>query len=299
MRHIQGLEQLFAAHGPVTDSSDPLVKILVKATRFIMITVSLYNRQPSLMSRPEWRAVNINTDQSVDDSALSYLLDALAQLPTLYQDLDALVSVSQTQATGDMNGAIISFSASDIQPLLTNSLLLLADIRAQRTRWMDSHPKSEFPSLPTTHNYPIRPCPCPIVKHFLSLDVANAFSLYNSLVILINKFIIALYQLLPVEDRDSLAEKLASEQVCVAAMEILKGLDYHLTPDVPAPGSVIPGAGSLNLYLLFPIRVSFQVLSQSKSSSTLAQKLWLEDIFDLIKGKARPWVSNKNIFRLG
>lgn len=299
MRHIQGLEQLFAAHGPVTDSSDSLVKILVKATRFIMITVSLYNRQPSLMSRPEWTAVNTNTDQSVDDSALPYLLDALAQLPTLYQDLDALVSVFRTQATGDMDGAIISYSASDIQPLLTSSLLLLADIQAQRTRWMDSHPNSEFPSLPTTHNYPIRACPCSIVKHFLSLDVANAFSLYNSLVILINKFIIALYQLLPIEDRDSLAEKLASEQVCFAAMEILKGLDYHLTPEVPAPGSVIPGAGSLNLYLLFPMRVSFQVLSQSKSSSTLAQKLWLEDIFDLIKGKARPWVSNRNIFRLG
>ncbi|KAF4634690.1 hypothetical protein G7Y89_g3410 [Cudoniella acicularis] len=295
--HINGLEQLFAAHGPITDASDPLVKVLVEATRLIMITVTLYTRRPSLMSRPEWKAAN--TNQSVYDSALPYILDALAQLPTLYSERDALVSDSQTQAPGDTDGTSSPYPILGVQSLLGSSLGLLNDIRAQRTQWMDSHPNSEFPSLPSTRIYSIQPYPCRIITHFSSLHVANAFTLYNCLLILINQFIISVCRLIPTKHRDILAEELASEQVSVAAVEILKSIDYHLPFTLPASESILHGSGPRNFYLLFPMRVAFQVLSQSESLNALSQKLWLKDIFDVIKGRAGPWASNEQIFRLG
>lgn len=263
----------------------------------MMVTVSLHTRRPSLMSRPEWRAAK--TDLSVHDSALPCLLDALAQLPVLYSERDALVSVSKKQALEDPDRTSISYSAADVQSLLVSSLGLLDDIHAQRTRWMDLHPNSEFPSLPSADDYSTWPCPFPIVTHFSSLHLANAFAFYNCILILLHQFILSLYDLLPAEDRDALAGELATEQVSVAADEILRSIDYHLPFTIPGSGCRGHGAGSPNFYLVFPMRVAFKVISQFNTPDALSKKLWLKEIFDIIMGRAGPWASNKHIFGLG
>ena len=294
LRHIQGLELLFAAHGPVRESTDPLIKLLVESTRLTMIVASLYNRQPSLMARQEWKAAN--ADQSIHNSAFSYLLDALAQLPTLYREQDALVHGSQTESTTDIDGTSHSYLPTGATSLLGRALALLSDIRAQRAQWIDSHPNTEFHRLPHTPVSSVSACPFPVVTHFSSLHVANAFTLYNCFLILINQFIGSVYHLLT-KDHDDLTRKLASDQVYDAALDILKSIDYHLPFTLPTPNPSVHGSGPRNFYLIFPMRVAFQALSLSEVPDSDLHKLWLKDVFDVIKGRAGPWAS-EHIFRL-
>jgi hypothetical protein len=189
---------------------------LLEATRLTMILVALYTRRPSLMALPEFSAA---TNLMLNDnshppsgSALAYLLDALAQIPTLYREQDATISGPPTQKPGiSTSTEEILDSQSQIRSLINRSLNLLDSVRSQRMHWEISHLESEFSRLPCTHIPSTQPYPCLIGTHFSSLNAANASTLYNALVILLNQFVISMCHLLAIGGLDVLANELALE----------------------------------------------------------------------------------------
>jgi hypothetical protein len=288
-------------HGPISETSDPLHKVLLAVTRPIMIVAALYARRPSLMARPEWSAATSYTphdDQnSLSNSALPYFLDTLAQIPALYSERDTIASQLGTEAApGPTNDASSLSSPSPARLLLNRSLRLLADIRSRRMQWKASHPESEFRTTPQTYIPLTRPCPCMVVTHFSSLHVANAFTFSNALVILLNKFVISMHELLPANDRGIFAAGPASEQILVAATDILESIDYHLQYTAPTTSNTLNGSGPRNFYLLFPMRIAYQALSQYELPQVVPMRLWLREVFHIIKGRAGPWASNDKIF---
>jgi hypothetical protein len=266
-----------------------------------MIVAALYHRRPSLMAQPEWSAALSYTPdsdhRSPSISVLPYLLDTLAQIPALYSERDTIVSHLHTEVAREPASRVGKFCSSALaRSLIERSLGLLAGISCRRWQWKASHPGSEFPSLPQTQIPSTQPCPCKVFTHFSSLQVANAFTLYNTLVILINRFIISMFQLLSIDDLDVDAESLASEQVLAGAKEILQSIDYHLPHTQPTGTVTLDGSGPRNFYIIFPLRVAYQALSQSETQQALNQRLWLKDVFSIIKARAGPWATNQKIF---
>lgn len=295
MNHITGLEQLFAIHGPAFEKNDPLYSALLELTRLVMIVAALKARRPSLMAQPKWSAVGGLTfsDHLSPDSAISYLLDALAQIPTLYHERDIIVSARKELSALATSSEESPYS-SRVRILLNRSLHILHDVRSKRTQWKYSHPNDDFPTLSHTNIPSSQPRPCTVVTHFSSLSAANASTLYSTVVILINQLLISMCQFLSLTEFDVLS---ASGQISIAVIEILASIDYYLTSSNHTAMSAI-GASSSNFYL-FPVRVAYQALSQSASPEDVSRKVWLEDASVIIEGRMGPWASNKKLFHVG
>ncbi|KAJ4163284.1 hypothetical protein LMH87_005024 [Akanthomyces muscarius] len=296
LQHIQGLEKLLAIHGPVSETSDPLVKIVTEAMRLPLVTASLHSRRPSLMAHPHWKALGGDGTAITPESPIPYLLDALAQLPSLYQERDALTS-AQTSVEAD--GMLSPYPASRVRLLLRKSFCLLSDIKANRAQWDARHPAEAFSSLPSSASGdPAQPCPFQTVTNFSNLRAANAFSFYHCILILVSQFILSVQHLLPQVDRDAFVEKQTSEAVFRSALDILKSVDYHLPFTLAASRSMASDCGPRNFYLLFPLRVAFRALSEADVHIALPYMLWLRGIFAGIRERAMPWASNENLFKL-
>jgi hypothetical protein len=82
-------------------------------------------------------------------------------------------------------------------------------------------------------------------------------------------------------------------------MGILKSMDYHIPFAQSEATSTAEDSGPRNFDLLFTLRVAHKALSGSRSLQAMYQKLWLEDVFDMINDRAGPWASNHQIFRIG
>lgn len=84
--------------------NDPVSNALLEVTRPMMIVAALYARRPSLMAKSEWRASNNKTNghytvsSSTHNTTLPKLWDILAQIPSLYHELDHLPSPETTQS---------------------------------------------------------------------------------------------------------------------------------------------------------------------------------------------------------
>ena len=259
-----------------------------------MIIAALKSRRPSLMAQPEWSAVDdLTLDKHPSSTSLIlYLLDALAQIPSLYHKLDAIVRdnkeacVSETSCEG-------STHPSRIRTLLNRSLRLLDDVRYTRTQWNCSHPVGGLPTLPFTNVSSLQPYPCAVVTHFSSLSAANAYTMCATIVILISQFVLTIYQLSP---PTKLEVSLAIDHISVAVMEILSSIDYYLTFANKTAITTV-GACPSSFYLL-PIRVTHQVLSLSKSPEDISRKIWLEDALLMIEGKRGAWTSNSKLLHV-
>lgn len=156
-------------------------------------------------------------------------------------------------------------------------------------RWKASHPQSEFPSLPqkivpSKYQYPYT-----VISHFSSIQVANAFILYQAVVILFNQFISSLCPL---------HKEAASEQIATPTTDISKSIDFHLSYAEASSSSAFGTSGLRNIYLLLPLRVAYRVLSQSNNAQDVPKRLWLEDVLHFISSGAGPWMSNKHIIDL-
>jgi hypothetical protein len=292
---MNGLEQIFSSQGPISVKSNPTCGALLDVTRPMMIVAALHTRRPSLMSRPEWSAVtmhNCNDDQqSQPDPGLGYLMDALAQLSVLYHARDKIVEGQSTTCSIGCNN-----HAEPVRALLDRSLNVRDDICTQRGQWRAAHQNSGFLTISDNHFPSSHPCPYPVVTHFCSLEVANASTFYNAVLIMINQFIISVHALFPTQDDRVIAVTSASEQISVAVMDILMCIDYHLPFTDRSVASASGTSGPRNIYLLLPLRIAHKVLSQSESLQDICQRLWLEDVMAFIRSRAMPWMSNDQIF---
>lgn len=298
-------------HGATSNKIDPLAIALLEVTRPMMIVAALYARRPSLMAHPDWSAAAIcmlnDHHPTSHRLALSHLLDALAQIPALYHEQDALLSRRSTnslsQSSSDIKGRAGSTS---IQTLLSRSLSLRDDIYVQFTYWTASNPYFEFPSVPGIITTSITPYPCKERICFPSLQAADVFTFYNAIVILINQLVISSLLLLPSSDVHVLTRAAALERTSAAITQIIKSIDFQLTSSVLSDTSnkslqtpVADAPEPRHFYQLFPIRAAHRVLSQSQSLQDVAKRLWLEGALCMITDSAGTWMSNDNIFGAG
>lgn len=209
--------------------SDTVYIALLEANRLIIIVAALHARRPSLMARPEWRAVKSHShihDNSAH-SELAYLLDTLAQLTTLYLERDKFVAVNSMQL------AIETIPFPDtpaIRSLLDRSLNLLSDIQYRRSLWLESHPSSEFSTLPRSDTCSSSCYPFPEVLHFSSIGAANLSIIHSTAVILTHQFAASVHQLLPANAYNTQLEgTLAPTCIASAVTQILRSIDYYLT----------------------------------------------------------------------
>ncbi|KAH8199526.1 hypothetical protein TruAng_006277 [Truncatella angustata] len=291
LRHVDGLEQLFSMHGATSRKSNPLAVALLEVTRPMMIVAALYARRPSLMAQPDWsaRAICVPNDHFPPShrSALAYLLDALAQIPALYHEHDAILSRQSANLLGQTTSEINRREAStSVQALLGRSLSLRDDIHVQDAYWTASNPKFKLFSVSRAIETSTPPYPCKDKIHFSSLQAANVATLYDAVVILINQLVVSSLSLLPGSDVHVIVQAEASEQTSAAIIHIIKSVDFQLSP---------PG----NFYLLFPIRVAHRVLLQSQVPQDIAKRLWLEGVLCSIKERVGTWMSNDYIFGAG
>jgi competence protein ComGC len=283
---------------------DPTSSALLEITRPMMIVAALYCRRQSLMARPEWSAASIGKIngnlQHSSGSTLEPLLDAMAQLPSLYRERDKLVpKLPPNSFTRDTNNMSSLYPLTEIQSLLDRSLCFRDHLYTLGIQWKVQHQELSFPHAHCAAIYSKDPYPCSVVKHFSSLQAANAFTLYNALVILINQFVISLYLLVPVSTLEVKAEEFAREKISAAIIDIIKSIHYHLSHTESSVTAAEIASGSQNNYLLFPIRVAQQAISQCYSSREMAKRLWLDNVLDIIKSRGGPWMSNNQLFGAG
>jgi hypothetical protein len=314
LRHIDGLEQIFALYGAASTKSNPLTSALLEITRPMMIVAALYARRPSLIATPEWSAtaswISNEDHSSTHRLVLAKLSDSLAQIPELYHVHDVLslrhAENLASQSIGDSEAEGRAASTAETA-LLGRTLDLWFDIFAQNTSWTASDPHFEVPSASSTAPASARPYPCEGKIHFPSLQAANIFTFYNAIVILISQLIISIVLLIPNIDACIMAQAAAAlERISTAITQIIKSIDFHLTfpilSDSPDRLLETPEAGASEsrlFYLLLPIRIAHRVLSQSQTPQDVAKKLWLEDSLCIIKDSAGTWMSNDNIFGAG
>ncbi len=251
------------------------------------------------MAHPHWKAHGGDGAAITPESPIPYLLDALAQLPSLYEERDALTSAWQIQTSAEADGILSPYPASSMRSRLSKSLCLLSEIEANRAQWAARHPDEAFSSLPSSASGDsAQPCPFQTVANFSSLQAANAFTFYHCILILVSQFILSVHHLLSQVDRDAFAEKQISEAVFHSALDILKSVDYHLTFTLTASRVMASNCGPRNFYLLFPLRVAFRALSDADVRTALPYMLWLRGIFAVIRERAMPWASNEHLFKL-
>lgn len=263
--------------------SDPVGSALLDLTRPMMIVAALYNRRQTLMARPEWSAVTIcmlNEDQDPSSSLdFAYLLDVLAQLPSLYQESDKLASTQPpTDSTEDNRDKLIG-----------RSLHLRDDLCRFRSEWTVSHKEVDFSSISGEKIPSVEPYPFLVITQFSSLQAANSFTIYNALIILLNQFMISTFSLLPACEVEAVAGNLARKQLSAAIEEIIRSMHSQLS-------LTDHSSGSHNIYLLLPIRVAYQALLPSKSPQDVRKCRWLGSVLDFLKKGGGPWMSNGQIF---
>ena len=256
-----------------------------------MIVAALHDHRPSLMAEPEWSVVSgPSPDEDPALFEISYTLDTLAQLAILYPVRDETIARIQLPISA------IESSIVRIRTLLEDSLNLLNKIQHRRTRWLEAHPFAEFSTLPQAHVTACSSQPYPFeeVTQFTTMHAANSSVLYHTAVILILQFITSICQFLPAKEQNELKQQVpAAQEISFAVEQILKSMDYHVQSTRPTPSS-----GSASFYLLLPLRVAYQALSNSSLPQEASSRRWLAEVFEVTLHKIRPWTSNKQLFSL-
>ncbi|KAH8653789.1 hypothetical protein BX600DRAFT_85948 [Xylariales sp. PMI_506] len=291
LRHIDGLEQFFSTHQPI-EGERSITSALLEITRPVMIVAALHARRPSLMARREWTAAAIyrqsKNNKFSPESAIADLLDALAELPSLYHEGDALETRKRPYPGINNHYMVVT-----VRALINRSLDLRDRVLLMKSQLQVIRQVIDFPSILYTPVAPVQPYPCTHIRNFSTIHWANAFMLYNTLVVLINQFLSSLYLLLPVCEVEVLSGESVSKQTFAAITEIIESIPYQISF---LRSTSTFTTGNRNFYLLFPIRIARQALLLSHSAQDTTKRLWLDDIFDMIRRQGGPWMSNDQIF---
>lgn len=281
--------------GPEPENCTPLFSALLKETRLVMIVAAVSARRPSLMAKAEWSAAsNIPSEEYGSSTwAMSNLLDTLAQISLLYHEQDAIIL--DTRKSSSTNDKLV-FCTARIPRLLDQVLVLLDQLASMITVWKASTPDSALTSIPCTMTVSLHPPPFVLVTKFSSVTAANIYSLYNSTVILLNQFALALYPVICMADIDMLEQSSFSDHLAVAILDTLKSMEYHLTTTEITRLEV---SGPSNQFLHLSIRVAHRAMAQSNLHEDIARRCWLEDVSSYIAAKGGPWTSNRYLFRSG
>lgn len=222
IEHALGLGRLIELRGP--DSFNrPDQRTLFEVNRFIIILASLAIAKPTFLSRPEWKTVPWIYAPDRKNSMQS-LLDIFADVATL-------------------KGLLVSDSYQGLRHVVHDGIYeAIGNLRSWRSAW-DMDNVLDVTDVPNTYDDQNI---LPSVLHFSSVYLANAFSLYNAI-------LIQALRLLSSANNGRLDAVHATEMVNAAA-EICKATEYQLQVSDPMAGQFM---------MLFPLRMASLALEDS------------------------------------
>jgi hypothetical protein len=173
LMHIQGLERLLEIRGPASHAN-PFSRRILQGIRRMLIFASLYTEKPSVLSRPEWKNLEWESD-NIQHSTDQYLLTILADCPALLnlrEDMIRQLEAEQTTSALYLR-----------QKALEMGNELLSELQTWHSCWIEPRQRPandanaelfswDFTSPPTS--------PLPAVSEFSDPAVATTMMLYHA-----------------------------------------------------------------------------------------------------------------------
>ena len=279
MVHVLGLERLFALRGPLkTKSSNKLDRALLASCRPVMIFGAFFMQRPSLMAEPMWKDTlqPQDPDESPDlyyvptaASDLSFLLDILADIPSLFVQCNDCIRLAKTKPAPPLSERITKIWAKVRQ--------LQQDLEVWRARWCKDHDCEIYEALPITTVESIEVTAWTTVFSFSGPELAVTFSMYHSVVILLASIPKSLLEfglletIIPNDSMDSLSQPHVENSV----HSICRSIEYYLH-------SLDPSQAPVDFYLYFPMHVARRASIQLGLIEELA---WLSSAFQVMFSK--------------
>ena len=283
MVHIDGLERLFTARGPLTvENSSVLDRALLESYRPVMILGSFFTRRPSLMSEVEWRPI----PQPWDLGARSDLISAPAKFPGLSCLMDILAQLPALflERTKCLRPAKKTYRPSKSESKLWSEVVQLQQsLQAWKSRWDGDHQTKVHEVVPVTKVKSTRVVPWITVFDFEDIEVANAFVMYHIVTILLTSVPLSLLkaslhpppQMLTSFDAISFDESHLITNIETSSVSICRSLEHHLQL-LQSPQN------ERDFHVFFPVHVVRRTLTHMCRQSELA---WLEDVFKTMLSK--------------
>lgn len=282
MVHILGLERLFALHGPsMTEYGTILDHVLLETCRPLMILAAFFTQRPSLMGEPKWRA--ITQTQETDGSPslfqspaavsdISFLMDILAELPALFIQCNKCIRLAKTKQP-NTHVSIIWSRAKQLQRKL----------QSWKTIWDDNHQNEVYEALPNTAIDSTQTVAWTTVYTFSCVELANTFTMYHTVVILLTGIPISLRtagleppcSICTTSDHSSANLSQSLIDIEISVQKISRSIEYYLQ-------FVQPSQAPADFYLFFPLHVARRAATQLGLPSQLA---WLADAFETARSR--------------
>ncbi|KAI1081890.1 hypothetical protein F5B20DRAFT_36744 [Whalleya microplaca] len=273
--HARGLERFMDLQGPKAFSSLPEL-FIIEHTQATIIMAALVLRKSTVFSRDEWKYVpwSLYPERK---TLLHDLYDILADCTELYvmrEDADTIYLDNHDYST--------------YQPLLEYSESILKQVEEWERNWWIQNPIC-YEEVPATRAPPLLPGTDSIpvwetVFHFASIYHANAYGLFNAILLLLLQFqqgMVSLASFPVVPDQG------VEERILAAGIAVCKSVDYHVEHSQNS---------AANLFLLLPLRMAHDPVAKRYPSVTL----WLNKILqDIQIGPATRWATAKYLLKIG
>ena len=287
--HIIGLERLFALHGPFTaKSSIGIGRDLLAICGPPLIIGSFFTQIPSLMAEPRWSPASQSRtlrrlDQSNNPTGLSdidHVLDILAKLPALFLRCNEMIRLEKLESS--------SPSPIRVSKVWSRVVYLQQTLRTWVEEWYKNNLSEIHETIPTMKVNSSQNLDWKHVFSFSNIDLAAAFTMYHSVVILLNSVPIHLLShnlpdpgdpshptaKVPDFGADSEYQVLVSS-TRTSVRNICRSIEYYLH-------SLQPEQAPPDYYLFFPIHVARRASIRQDFS---VERAWLNDAFAAMKSK--------------
>ena len=282
--HIFGLERLFASRGPLTTENSTIIdRALLEYFRPIMILGSFFSRMPSLMSKLEWTATTKPQDvmkrpdlfrTATATPDLSFLMWLLSQLPELLLERDKCLRLEKTKKA----------SRASRNNIRSKKMELQHELDAWKTKWDIEHSGDVSEIFPTAGADPTQVPPWKTVFTFTSIEIANAFVMYQTVMSLLSGVALSMLRIgprpqssffTPFDDLefDELQSVTDMED---STISICRSVDYYQHPTQVAQGQ-------RDFLLLFPMHVARRALKQM---DRVSEFVWLASAFETVQSKS-------------
>ena len=283
MSHILGLERLFEVQGPsIFECCTALDNALLESCRSLMIIGAFFTQKPSLMGKPGWKDTmphrrrdnGLNTMKTSPAMLeLSFTMETLAELPTLFLQCDHCLRIARTRPSARLSIEMIV--------IRTRVNQLQEALQAWKEEWKCNHRNDVFETLPANKVDAAQTPAWKTVFWFSGVETAITFAMYHTVFLLLISIPTSLprVDLFGIASSDSSSHQAGSSslshlyEVQNSVHKICRSIEYHL--QYPRPSQAFA-----DFYLFFPIHVARRACVRLQLSQEFE---WLANAFEAMK----------------
>ncbi|KAL8823445.1 MAG: hypothetical protein Q9191_005850 [Dirinaria sp. TL-2023a] len=279
LAHIRGLERLFALHKPLTtETSTELGSAMLATCRPLLIIGSFFTQTPSVMRQPEWKAnappqaPDENAILSASAPDIDLLMGVLAEIPQLFSDGNELTRLSDEERSPALFARVSN--------LWARKKSMQQNLETWHSKWYTAHQEQISETVPTTRLNTTHATPWTTVYSFYNPTLAILFSLYHSIILLLNSIPLSLLKAGLPDPSPSTPWNLSDGESPLSATQtsihsISRSIEYYLQ-------SLAPSQAPVDYYLFFPIHVARRACVQQGYPAELA---WLDEAYAAMKAR--------------